>query len=294
RRSSDLSQHGDRRPAQHRRPRGGGGTGVPGVPVRPAAVAGLLPRADGAAGPGRAAGRGPAPRGRPGDRAPAGHGGPATALLDSHAGDLAAAVALPAAPAQAGDAHAGAPALRRRVRLPGAAPERFGRARRGRGVLARGAGGSGPGDRRASARRGRRGRGAAQAPASQAAAGQRRMSTPVVAVVGLGGNVGDTVRILRQAFDALAAVPGTRMLATSALYRTPAWGVEDQADFINAAAALETELEATVLLEHLLAIERRFGRVRAADGSDRWGPRTLDLDLLLYGAHVIDEPGLRV
>jgi len=120
------------------------------------------------------------------------------------------------------------------------------------------------------------------------------MSTPVVAVVGLGGNVGDTVRILRQAFDALAAVPGTRMLATSALYRTPAWGVEDQADFINAAAALETELEATVLLEHLLAIERRFGRVRAADGSDRWGPRTLDLDLLLYGAHVIDEPGLRV
>lgn len=120
------------------------------------------------------------------------------------------------------------------------------------------------------------------------------MSAPAVAVVGLGGNVGDTVHILRQAFDALAAVPGTRVLATSALYRTPAWGVEDQADFINAAAALETVLVAGVLLEHLFAIERRFGRVRAADGSDRWGPRTLDLDVLLYGDAVIDEPGLRV
>lgn len=120
------------------------------------------------------------------------------------------------------------------------------------------------------------------------------MSAPVVAVVGLGGNVGDSVRILQEAFAELEEVPGSRLLSVSSLYRTPAWGVEDQADFINAAAALETSLRPGALLEQLFAIERRFGRVRAADGSDRWGPRTLDLDLLLYGSAVVDEPGLRV
>ena len=120
------------------------------------------------------------------------------------------------------------------------------------------------------------------------------MSAPVVAVVGLGGNVGDSVRVLGEALDALGELPWTRLLSASALYRTPAWGVEDQADFINAAAALETWLEPAVLLERLFGIERRFGRVRAVDGSDRWGPRTLDLDLLLYGEVIIDETGLRV
>ena len=120
------------------------------------------------------------------------------------------------------------------------------------------------------------------------------MSEPVVAVVGLGGNVGDSVAVLRQAMDALRALPATRLLAASALYRTPAWGMEDQADFINAAVALETSLQPRALLQRLFAIERRFGRVRSADGSDRWGPRTLDLDLLLYGDAVLDEPGMRV
>lgn len=120
------------------------------------------------------------------------------------------------------------------------------------------------------------------------------MSTPAIAAVGLGGNVGDSARVLRQAFDALQALPRTRLLARSALYRTPAWGLEDQADFINAAVALETLFDAGTLLEHLFAIERRFGRVRAADGSDRWGPRTLDLDILLYADAVLDVPGLRV
>lgn len=120
------------------------------------------------------------------------------------------------------------------------------------------------------------------------------MSVPVVAAVGLGGNVGDSARILVQAFAALAELPETRLLAASALYRTPAWGLEAQADFINAVAALETRLAPGALLEALLRIERDFGRVRAADGSDRWGPRTLDLDLLLYGDAVIDAPGLRV
>ena len=120
------------------------------------------------------------------------------------------------------------------------------------------------------------------------------MSAPAVAVVGLGGNVGDSVRVLGEALDALGELPWTRLLSASALYRTPAWGVEDQADFINAAAALETALEPGALLEQLFGVERRFGRVRAVDGSDRWGPRTLDLDLLLYGEVIIDETGLRV
>lgn len=120
------------------------------------------------------------------------------------------------------------------------------------------------------------------------------MNAPVVAAVGLGGNVGDSVRILVQAFGVLAELPDTRLLAASALYRTPAWGLEAQADFINAVAAVETRLAPGALLDALLRIERDFGRVRAADGSDRWGPRTLDLDLLLYGDAVIDAPGLCV
>jgi len=115
-----------------------------------------------------------------------------------------------------------------------------------------------------------------------------------VACVGLGANLGDAAATVRAAQQALAGLPGTRLLAASRLYRTPAWGKTAQPDFINAAALLETALPARELLDGLLAVERRFGRTRAADGSDRWGARTLDLDLLLYGAAVIDEPGLHV
>lgn len=116
----------------------------------------------------------------------------------------------------------------------------------------------------------------------------------VVAIVGLGGNAGEPVAAVRAALVALDLLPGTRLLRASRLYRTPAWGLRDQPDFINAAAAIETCLAPRALLERLLAVERAFGRVRAADGSDRWGPRTLDLDLLLHGEAVVDEPGLRV
>jgi 2-amino-4-hydroxy-6-hydroxymethyldihydropteridine diphosphokinase len=116
----------------------------------------------------------------------------------------------------------------------------------------------------------------------------------VTAIVGLGGNQGDPVAALRAALVGLDLLPGTRLLRASRLYRTPAWGQRDQPDFINAAAALETTLAPRALLERLLAVERAFGRIRAADGSDRWGPRSLDLDLLLYGDAVVDEPGLRV
>ena len=118
------------------------------------------------------------------------------------------------------------------------------------------------------------------------------MTTSVIAFVGLGGNLGDPAATLGAALQALDEVQGTRLLRASRLYRTPAWGVEQQPDFINAVAMLETSLGAQALLESLFVIERRHGRVREAD--QRWGPRTLDLDLLLYGDAMIDEPGLRV
>ncbi|MFC3815727.1 2-amino-4-hydroxy-6-hydroxymethyldihydropteridine diphosphokinase [Lysobacter sp. GCM10012299] len=114
------------------------------------------------------------------------------------------------------------------------------------------------------------------------------------AFVGLGSNLGDSIVALRAAFAALAAIEGTRLLQASRLYRTPAWGVTEQPDFVNAVAMLETQHTPQQLLADLLAIERVAGRDRQADGSDRWGPRTLDLDLLLYGDAVISEPGLQV
>ncbi|MGE8212848.1 2-amino-4-hydroxy-6-hydroxymethyldihydropteridine diphosphokinase [Stenotrophomonas sp.] len=114
----------------------------------------------------------------------------------------------------------------------------------------------------------------------------------VLACVGLGANLGDAQATLRAAINVLAVLPQTRLLAASRLYRTPAWGNEAQPDFINAAVALETDLPAPVLLEQLLATEQQFGRVRQE--GQQWGPRTLDLDLLLYGEQVIDLPQLQV
>ena len=113
-----------------------------------------------------------------------------------------------------------------------------------------------------------------------------------LAAVGLGANLGDVARSVRDAIDALGQLPGTRLVQASRLYRTLAWGVTAQPDFINAVALLDTDLSARTLLEALLDIERVHGRVRV-DG-ERWGPRTLDLDLLLHGDAIIDEAGLRV
>lgn len=120
------------------------------------------------------------------------------------------------------------------------------------------------------------------------------MSPRVVACIGLGGNLGDVRATLPAALASINRLPRTRLLRASRLYRTPAWGLREQPDFLNAAATVETGLAAQALLAGLLGIERDFGRTRAADGGDRWGPRTLDLDLLLYGDARIDEPGLRV
>lgn len=113
-----------------------------------------------------------------------------------------------------------------------------------------------------------------------------------LAVVGLGANLGDAAATVRQAMAALEGLPGTRLLAVSRLYRTTAWGVTTQPDFVNAAALLDTALAPGELLDALLALERRFGRTRSA--GERWGPRLLDLDLLLVEATVLDAPGLRV
>ena len=113
-----------------------------------------------------------------------------------------------------------------------------------------------------------------------------------LAAIGLGANLGDAAATLREAIAELARLPRTELLRASRLYRTPAWGVTEQPDFINAVALVETALPPRDLLDALLAIERSFGRTRL-DG-ERWGPRTLDLDLLLHGDAVVDEPGLRV
>jgi 2-amino-4-hydroxy-6-hydroxymethyldihydropteridine diphosphokinase len=106
--------------------------------------------------------------------------------------------------------------------------------------------------------------------------------------IGLGANLGDAAASVRAAIDALDALPGTRRVEASRLYRTPAWGRTDQPDFINAVAALDTALGPQALLAALLGLERAAGRVR--DPAERWGPRALDLDLLLHGDAVLDLP----
>jgi 2-amino-4-hydroxy-6-hydroxymethyldihydropteridine diphosphokinase len=111
------------------------------------------------------------------------------------------------------------------------------------------------------------------------------------AYVGLGANLGDRERTLREAVAALDSEEGLEVVEVSTLRETAPVGVGEQPLFLNGAAALDATLEASELLERLLAVERRFGRVRIAG---EHGPRTLDLDLLLYGDKKIDKPGLAV
>ena len=112
-----------------------------------------------------------------------------------------------------------------------------------------------------------------------------------LAHVGLGANLGEREPTLRRALELLDAAPDLAVTAVSSLRETEPDGYLEQPLFLNAAAAVETDLAARALLEHLLAVERELGRTR--DGP-RFGPRTIDLDLLLYGTRIIDEPGLRV
>jgi 2-amino-4-hydroxy-6-hydroxymethyldihydropteridine diphosphokinase len=109
--------------------------------------------------------------------------------------------------------------------------------------------------------------------------------------VGLGANLGDRSAMLRAALEQLAAEPGVSVVAVSSMRETDPVGLVDQPRFLNAAAALDTELSPRELLDRLLGIERRLGRTRAGP---RFGPRTIDLDLLLYGDMQLDESGLEV
>jgi 2-amino-4-hydroxy-6-hydroxymethyldihydropteridine diphosphokinase len=110
------------------------------------------------------------------------------------------------------------------------------------------------------------------------------------AYVGLGANLGPREETLRRAVELIDRTPGVDVLAVSELRETEPVGAVDQPPFLNGAVALETSLSARELLDLLLDVERELGRVR----NERWGPRLVDLDLLLYGAETIDEPGLRV
>ena len=112
----------------------------------------------------------------------------------------------------------------------------------------------------------------------------------IQAFIGLGANLGEPESQVRGAIAALGSLPRTRLLASSSLYRSAPVGVGAQADFVNAVAKLETELAPRELLEELITLEARFGRERPFPGA----PRTLDLDLLLYGDRVVEEPGLVV
>ena len=110
------------------------------------------------------------------------------------------------------------------------------------------------------------------------------------AAIAVGSNQGDSVRICRQAFDVLRKHPAINILKISSLYRTSPVGPVEQDRFINASAVLQTRLEPQALFELMLEVERSFGRIRTV----KWGPRTLDLDLLFYENIQLDLPVLKV
>jgi 2-amino-4-hydroxy-6-hydroxymethyldihydropteridine diphosphokinase len=110
------------------------------------------------------------------------------------------------------------------------------------------------------------------------------------AFVGIGSNLGDREANLRRAIELLSAEEGIEVVAVSELRETAPVGPVEQGPFLNGAVQLETSLGPRELLARLLAVENRLGRVR----DERWGPRTIDLDLMLYGVETIEEPGLTV
>lgn len=110
------------------------------------------------------------------------------------------------------------------------------------------------------------------------------------AALAFGGNLDDPVEAFLAALRALGQNPATTLLRQSSVYRTAPWGKLDQPDFLNMAVLIETSLSAGDLLAFCLEIERERGRERI----ERWGPRTLDIDILTYGEEAIDRPGLQV
>ncbi len=117
------------------------------------------------------------------------------------------------------------------------------------------------------------------------------ITVAAIAYIGLGSNLGEREGLLRRALEQLDATPGIRLLATSRFRETDPVGFTEQPQFLNAAARVETTLSPRELLDMLLGIETALGRTR--DGP-RFGPRTLDLDLLLYGDEQLAEPGLTI
>lgn len=115
------------------------------------------------------------------------------------------------------------------------------------------------------------------------------MATLVRAYIGLGSNLADPVQQVVRALKELESIPQSRLVARSDLYRSAPLGPSDQPDYINAVAAIDTQLDAKILLQHLHGIESLHGRVR---NGERWGPRTLDLDLLLYGNEISSDAEL--
>ena len=114
--------------------------------------------------------------------------------------------------------------------------------------------------------------------------------TLTVCYLGLGANLGDRQENIRRALELLREAPGVRVLRVSTLEETPPIGPGRQANYLNAVAAIETTLAPLDLLDRLQAIETRLGRVRL----ERWGPRTIDLDILVYGKEFISHPRLTV
>lgn len=110
-----------------------------------------------------------------------------------------------------------------------------------------------------------------------------------LAFIALGSNQASPLEQVDSALAALAAIPQSRVVATSSFYRTPPLGPHDQPDYLNAAVALETDLSPEALLDHTQRIELEHGRVRKAE---RWGPRTLDLDIMLFGNLTLSTPRL--
>jgi 2-amino-4-hydroxy-6-hydroxymethyldihydropteridine diphosphokinase len=110
------------------------------------------------------------------------------------------------------------------------------------------------------------------------------------ALIALGGNVGDVRATLDRAIAALCDGTRVRLVARSSDYKTPPWGVEEQAAFVNCAIVTQTDLAPPALLRHAQAVEQQFGRDRPRE--QRWGPRTLDIDLIAYDDVVLDTPEL--
>jgi 2-amino-4-hydroxy-6-hydroxymethyldihydropteridine diphosphokinase len=109
-------------------------------------------------------------------------------------------------------------------------------------------------------------------------------------LIGLGGNIGDPLGAMRHALESIGGHMNCRVLRVSSVWKTPPWGVTDQPDFLNACAAIETTLAPHAFLKFCLSVEQQLKRVRDL----RWGPRSIDLDILFFGKRIINEPGLIV